>query len=99
MMDKDKLPSGNLTPRSNSDTFCRRYSGGFGQPDGFGSVLDVRVNKAGDLCFTLYYKTGFPSSPNMWSVTLTNEQRKNLGAGISNPELDPTLWEDFAPIA
>jgi hypothetical protein len=30
----------------------------------------------------------------MWSVQLTNEQRQNLAEMISNPDLDPKLWED-----
>jgi len=33
--------------------------------------------------------------PQMWSVQLTNEQRQNLAEMISNPDLDPKLWEDF----
>jgi len=32
--------------------------------------------------------------PQMWSVQLTNEQRQNLAEMISNPDLDPKLWED-----
>ena len=94
----EELRSGNLTPRSNTTQVSRRFSGGFGQPDGFGSVLDVKVNKSGDLCLTLHYRTDFPDNPNakhMWSVTLTNEQRKNLAEMIGNPDLEPTLWEDF----
>ena len=38
------LPTGGLTPRSNNKEVSCRYTGGFGQPDGFASVLDVTVN-------------------------------------------------------
>lgn len=46
---------GNLTPRSNDPISSMRFSGGFGQPNGFASVLTASVNKASDACLTLDY--------------------------------------------
>jgi hypothetical protein len=79
--------TGKLTPRSNNIVDSMRFSGAFGQPDGFGSVLDVIVNKAGEACFTLHYEE------RMWSVTLTNEQRNALAKMLSNYQ--PCLYESY----
>ena len=82
------LPTGGLTPRSNNKEVSCRYTGGFGQPDGFASVLEVTVNRGGDLALTLHWTE---KGINMWSVMLTNEQRKHLSGLIAS--YDPVLWE------
>ena len=87
------LPTGGLTPRSNSKEVAYRYTGGFGQPDGFASVLEVTVNRAGDLALTLHHTSGLDNHAHLWSVMLTNEQRKHLSGLIAS--YDPVLWEDM----
>ena len=90
-----KLPTGRLTPKSNDVLAKRQYTGGFGQPDGFGSILVVDIRRSGDACLTLHYRSD-PSGgpPKMWSVMLDNEQRKNLGKFLSNESFDPTHIEE-----
>ena len=87
------LPTGGLTPRSNNKEKAYRYSGGFGQSDGFASILDVKVNTAGELTLTLHYKMTTDRESQFWSVMLSNEQRKHLAALLDS--YDPTLWEEI----
>jgi hypothetical protein len=88
------MEKGKLTPRSNNLVAAMRFSGGFGQPDGFASVLTVRINTAGELALTLCYRHDVGDrQEHMWSVTLTNEQRVELADFLSLYE--PTLWEQF----
>lgn len=87
------MEKGNLTPRSNDTIDEMRFSGGFGQPDGFASVLTVRVNRAGEAYFTLCYRKDFHVDRNedMWSVGLSNEQRMVLSSMLG--AYKPTLYE------
>ena len=88
------MKTGNLTPRTNSTIREKRYSGGFGQPDGFASVLNVAVRTDGRLVLTLRYRPSCvdTSKETLWSVELTNEQRKDL-EWIT--EYEPILVEDI----
>lgn len=90
----NKFPTGKLTSRSNDTVAERRYSGDFGQPSGFGSVLEVRINKSGAVAFLLHY-LAFDGNPMMWCVNLTNEQRLNLSEFLSTKTFEPKLWEDM----
>ncbi len=78
------MDTGNLTPRSNDTVTEMRFSGNFGQPDGFGSVFTAKVNTAGEACLTLEYGEG-----KQWSVMLTDSQRQALASmlGIYKPIL------------
>ena len=87
------IPTGGLTARSNNSEVAFRYSGAFGQPNGFGSVLEVKVNSSGDLALTLHYKTDLDKQDHLWSVMLTNEQRKHLAELLGS--YDPVLWEEI----
>lgn len=82
--------TGELTPRSNDSVSVMRYTGGFGQPDGFGGVLTVTINQAGDVYFTLEYRAG-DGAEHQWSVGLTNEQRRALITQLLGYE--PKLFE------
>ena len=93
-MSVKKMKTGKLTPKSNNVMAARRYSGSFGQPDGFGSVLAVTIHNDGEIQLTLTWKSESASAERQWSVRLTNEQRKNLGHFLST-EFEPVLWEDF----
>jgi len=84
------MMTGKLTPRSNDKIKEVRFVGGFGQPSGFASVLTVGVCESGDAALTLNYNAF--DKEQMWSVMLTNEQRKTLGALLLSYE--PVLWED-----
>lgn len=90
----NKINSGNLTPRSNDAVGEMMFSGGFGQPDGFGSVLRARINRAGELALNLDYRRGIsgPDDVQCWCVNLTNEQRKELAKFLVTYE--PTLFEN-----
>ena len=66
-----------------------RFSGSFGQPDGFDSILTAIVKEDGGLCLTLNYKCDYEER--MWSIELDNEQRKVLRDHIDGYE--PRLWE------
>jgi len=87
------MKTGLLTPRTNSTIQSKRYSGGFGQPDGFGSVLTVDVRQDGRLNLNLTYRNGFSGPERTWNCELTNEQRKDLAGWIG--EYDPILVEDL----
>lgn len=85
------MKTGKLTPRANDTVSRIRFSGSFGQPDGFGSVLEADQRESGEVALTLFYKMN--NSDHMWSVMLTNEQRKALGKFLF--EYEPTLFERF----
>lgn len=85
---------GNLTPRASDIVEAMRFSGGFGQPDGFSSVLEVMVRKDGSVCLRLLYSTiGDKRLSNFWAVELTNEQRFALQFFIGRYQ--PRLFERF----
>jgi len=86
------MNTGTLTPRSNNNICTTRFSGGFGQPDGFASILEARVKQDGGLCLTLTYRM-VDSQEHTWSIELTNEQRGALIDAISGYE--PRLWEEI----
>ena len=83
------MNTGTLTPRSNDSVDEMRFSGGFGQPDGFSSVLTVSVRRSGDVALILNYRVH--GNEQMWSVMLTNEQRNVLAEMIGRYQ--PTLHE------
>ena len=86
------MNTGKLTPRSNDCVRAMRLSGGFGQPDGFASVLDVKVNKAGEACFHLTYLIDYKE--HAWGVMLTSTQRKALAGMLLAYE--PQVFEHYA---
>lgn len=85
----DKLETGNLTPRSNTTVINRRYVGGFGQPKGFSTILEVRVNESGDLHLRILSQQD--NSVESLGMTLTNEQRLDLGKQLIRH--NPIKWE------
>lgn len=76
------MEKGKLTPRSNDCVDAMRFSGGFGQPDGFASVLDVKVNRGGEVCLTLAHRVS--GDERIWSVMLTDSQRHALAAMLAS---------------
>ena len=84
---------GTLTPRSSDVVTEMRFSGSFGQPDGFGSVLVAGVRRDGNACLSLHYSTGHFGGKldHFWAVELTGEQRKALAALLVSYE--PRLFE------
>ena len=88
------MDTGTLTPRSNDTVEAMRFSGGFDHPDGFASVLIVRINRAGDACLTLQYRTDHLSGKEMiWSVMLDDGQRNALAAMLGRYQ--PRTYERF----
>lgn len=87
------MNKGTLTPRTNDEVEAMRFSGGFGQPDGFASVLTASVRQDGGLCLTLEFRPGPGDASGFWSVMLTNEQRRVLAAllGRYHPRLYETI--------
>ena len=85
------MNKGTLTPRSNDEIEAMRFSGAFGQSDGFGSILTASVRRSGELCLTLEFKPGPGDANSFWSVMLTNDQRHAL-AGFLN-RYHPRLYE------
>jgi hypothetical protein len=84
--------TGTLTPRSNDNVEEMRFTGAFGQPSGFGSVLTVSVRRSGEACLTLNFSPDSgDKKDHMWSVMLTNEQRNELSALLGRYQ--PTLYE------
>jgi hypothetical protein len=83
------LETGTLTPRSADIVEEIRFSGGFGQPDGFASVLIASVRTDGSLCLRLDYR-GIDHIQ-VWAVELTNEQREAI-AGLTN-RYRPRVYE------
>lgn len=81
-----------LTPRSNTIKSQIRYTGNFGQPDGFASVLEVTVHEDGEAQLTLNYRTdiGTRNDERMWSIRLTETQIDRLIKQLSH--YHPTLW-------
>ena len=90
----DKLITGNLTPPTNNTVMNRRYVGGFGQPKGFSSVMEVRVNEAGNLHIRVLsqIELGGEKAESL-SIDLTNEQRKDLAKQLARH--NPVKWENF----
>ena len=84
--------TGKLTPKTNSTVLGMRFSGAFGQTNGFGSMLEAEVKTDGRLVLTLKYKD-IDSHIHQWSIDLTNEQRRALGEMILNYE--PCLFEQY----
>ena len=95
---------GTLTPRSNDEIRAMRFSGNFGHPDGFESVLTVSIKKSGEVALTLEYKSNCDNQINLWSVIrrffypsvsitlqLTDGQRNILGAFLCRYQ--PRLYE------
>ncbi len=89
------MKTGLLTPRTNNTIRAKRYTGGFGQSNGFGSVLRVDVRQDGRLNLCLTYKETIndDSRERTWNCELSNEQRKDLAGWIG--EYDPILVEDI----
>jgi hypothetical protein len=85
------MEKGKLTPRTGSVVASMRFAGGFGQPDGFGSILRADIRTGGDLCLVLNYK--LHDHETFWAVELTNEQRKKLAEFILS--YDPVLYENI----
>jgi hypothetical protein len=85
------MDTGTLTPRCSDPVRAVRFSGPFGQPDGFSSVLTVIVRKSGDLCLKLNYKGHI--TEHQWAVELTSEQRIALGKTVLS--YTPKLYEDI----
>lgn len=84
------MKTGGLTPRANGTVRTVRYSGGFGQLDGFRSVLTAAVRTDGRLVLTLEYRA--LGDEQAWTVELTQEQRRHLASWIG--EYEPVLFED-----
>jgi hypothetical protein len=84
---------GTLTPKSNETVDEMRFTGTFGQPDGFGSVFVASVRTSGEACLSLYWSTGnFGGKLDyFWSVMLTNEQRNALSELLGRYQ--PRLFE------
>lgn len=87
------MRTGKLTPRSNNCVDAMRFSGGFGQPDGFASVLDVKINEGGEVCLTLTHREN--GNESTWSVMLTDSQRNAMAAMLG--EYKPRTFERYDP--
>lgn len=85
------MNTGTLTPRSNDTVNEMRFTGNFGQPDGFGSVLTVSIRKDGAVCLTLTWKDLLGDEEKTWSVMLTSDQRPVLAQLLDS--YNPKLWE------
>ena len=85
------MKTGNLTPRSNDEVKTVRYSGNFGQPTGFNSILEASVRGSGEASLGLVYR-GLDGGEQTWTVMLTSEQRRHLANLLNSYE--PTLWEE-----
>ncbi len=85
------MKTGKLTPRTNATVRRVRYTGNFGQPTGFGSVLEVSQHEDGTAHLTLCFKNDLRPDEQMWSVQLTNEQRNHLAAWLA--QYQPRLFE------
>ena len=84
---------GTLTPKSSEIVDEMRFSGNFGQPTGFGSVLIVQVRRDGEACLSLHYSTGNfgEKLAHFWSVMLTHDQRLVLANFLKGYQ--PRLYE------
>ena len=85
------METGNLTPKSNNDILKMRFTGSFWQPDGFGSMLNIVVNKHGNL--TLGITTKDQDKETSWNVILDSAQRIALGNAIV--QYEPVLYEEY----
>ena len=90
------MNTGDLDSRSNDTKIQVLYTGDFGQPDGFGSVLSVTINSAGETALKLDYK-GMNQEERSWTVTLTNEQRQHLAhiLGLYSPKLSNIIEDNL----
>jgi len=84
------METGTLTPRSNDIVDEMRFSGGFGQPDGFGSVLTASMRKSGDAALTLVWRD-LQGHEQTWSVVLAPGQKDALGQFLTRYQ--PRLYE------
>jgi hypothetical protein len=87
-----------LTPQSNNTIRSSVFSGGFAQPDGFSSVLTASVHTDGHAGLTLVYRAQHGQSAGeerMWSIRLTNEQRKELVKVLDADGYEPTLFHSI----
>lgn len=87
------MKTGNLTPRSNNIVKSVRFSGSFGQPDGFSSVLVASVSRSGSLELNLTFRDYNGSNERFWAVRLTNDQRRRLGQLCI--EYEPVQFEEI----
>ena len=88
------MKTGTLTPKANNIEDAMRFSGCFGQPDGFGSMLDVTVNTEGKACLTLTWKTDTSGGEEKrWSITLDSDQRNALASMLA--KYQPRTWERY----
>ncbi len=83
------MNTGTLTPRANSTIKAMRFTGAFGQPDGFGSILEAAIRTDGRAVLTAKWKD---TNEHQWTVELDNEQRKTLAALLACYE--PTMSEE-----
>lgn len=90
------MQTGKLTPRSAETVAEMRFTGGFGQPDGFASILSVNVRTSGEAYLTLDYRLDPKGDEHRWSVGLTSEQRRALGRLLLSYE--PVLIEQTIPV-
>lgn len=86
------METGNLTPKSNNTVANMRFTGEFGQPGGFGSVLGVRLNNAGHVDFNICSRGWNDDKEKSCHCNLNNEQRKALIKMLSSHE--PVLYEN-----
>jgi hypothetical protein len=85
------MDTGTLTPRTNNTVEAMRFTGSFGQPNGFGSVLLAEVKQDGRLVLTLTYNRHGETNASVWSVELDSSQRNALAALASRYQ--PRLYE------
>jgi hypothetical protein len=85
------METGSLTPKAEDVVEAMRFTGNFGQPDGFGSVLKVEVRQSGSAALTLMWRDDATGNEMQWSVMLTDDQRQALGQFIGRYQ--PRLWE------
>lgn len=79
-----------LTPRTNNTINKMVFTGAFGQPDGFGSVLEVEIKQDGRLVLICTYRLHGSEHDHVWTIELDNEQRVALGEFI--PTYSPRLY-------
>jgi hypothetical protein len=76
------MDTGGLTPKSNNIVAAMRFTGNFGQPDGFGSVLEADVRESGDGCLKMIWRDA-NNTEHQWSVMLNEQQRVALAGMFS----------------
>ena len=73
------MRTGKLTPRTNNTICAARFTGSFGQPNGFGSILEAAVREDGRLVLTCIWKDHLDNSKEcMWTIELDSAQRNKL---------------------